>query len=336
MFSRGYSNVVSKEVILSLTSHEAIAAKYFGVKTFPCYINSPYRDDKRPSLRFAYTNSGELQWMDFGTAESGDIFALLMKVYNLNFQRVLEKIYNEMNLFSSFVHRPSNRHYGKRANYFVEVKVRKEEDFDYEYWKTYGVIDFKKWNIFPISMFKYTNSLTGNSNVIKADKYSYAFYEHQNGKHSIKIYQPYNTETYKWFSGHSRDVMDLLNFLPKTGNHLILASSRKDAINIWNNCDIPSISPQGEGYILSDYIIGNLKERFNHIHVLYDNDFDKPVNTGQKNAIQLCEKYQLSNIVIPSSTNCKDPSDLFKTSKIIYKEVMQEILPKNPLKNFIK
>lgn len=328
MFGRGYNNVVSKEVILSLTSQESILNHYLGVKKLPALINAPYRSDENPSLSID-TNNQDIIWYDYGLKIGGDLFSLLKKIYNLNFQRLLEKIYDDMNLFnSSPIYDPTKRHNKKGGvNYVVEVKVRDVEAFDHAYWRQYGVLNFTRWNIFPISMFKYTNVSTGSFNVIKADKYSYAFYENQNGRHSIKIYQPYNKGKYKWFSAHSKDVLDLLTFLPKTGNNLILTSSRKDAINIWNNFDIPSISPQGEGYILSDYIMADLKSKFKNIHVLYDNDFTKSFNPGQTHANILCDKYQLSNIVIPSEIGCKDPSDLYKTNKKLYQEVMKDILP---------
>ena len=337
MFAKGYNNVVSKEVILELTSEEAILNHYLGIKSLPMTINAPYRVDKAPSLHICY-NENCITWFDYGRNEGGDIFSLLMRIYNLNFQKVLEKIYNDMKLFDSFSGNKVKINYIKKkgsTTFSVEVKVRDIQKHDIEYWKSYGVTDFTSWNIYPISMFKYTNNFTGHSNVIRADKYSYAFYEYQNGKHSIKIYQPYNTTGYKWFSGHDSNVMDLLNYLPKTGNNLILASSRKDAVNIWSNSGIPSISPQGEGYTLSKHLIDSLKSRFVNLHVFYDNDFDKEDNPGQKDSQKICSSYGLNNIIIPSETGSKDPSDLYKNNKKLYKEVMHNILPTNTLKNFL-
>ena len=90
-------------------------------------------------------------------------------------------------------------------------------------------------------------------------------------------------------------------------------------------CGFNSVSPQSESTHPKDYIVEELKKRFNKVVVLFDNDFDNPDNPGRLNANKFCEKYKLTMIEIPSEYKSKDFSDLVKYHG---KEKAKEILTK--------
>ncbi|MBQ1960440.1 MAG: hypothetical protein II349_02840, partial [Akkermansia sp.] len=50
---------------------------------------------------------------------------------------------------------------------------------------------------------------------------------------------------------------------------------------IWSNTSIPAISLQGEGYIPKEHVVQQLKDRFEIVYVLYDNDFNSDINNGR-------------------------------------------------------
>ena len=65
--------------------------------------------------------------------------------------------------------------------------------------------------------------------------------------------------------------------------------------------------------IPDERLISELKERFNTIEILYDNDFNKEDNPGQAMAKKICNLYGFKNICLPKQFESKDPSDLVNT-----------------------
>ena len=141
----------------------------------------------------------------------------------------------------------------------------------------------------------------------------------------MKIYQPFS-ERMKWLSKHDSSVWDLWDRLPEKGNKLIITSSRKDALCIWENTGIPAISLQGEGYIPKEHVVQQLKDRFEIVYVLYDNDFNSDINNGRVFGETLSRKFNLRQIEIPTEWRCKDTSDLcYNWGRDIVKQVITEL-----------
>ena len=147
------------------------------------------------------------------------------------------------------------------------------------------------------------------------DKIAYAYFEWKDGKESIKLYQPYS-DRMKWLSKHDSSVWDLWTqvFKYKEKHHsdtVILTSSRKDAMCLWQNLKVPAMSLQGEGYIPKAQV---MKQVFD-VYLWYDNDFSHldGHNPGQEDAAKLVELFPgLKNVCIPDMYESKDPSDLYK------------------------
>ena len=74
-----------------------------------------------------------------------------------------------------------------------------------------------------------------------------------------------------------------------------------------------SIAMQSEMQIPDEKLISELKERFNTIEILYDNDFNKVTNPGQTMAKKIHDLYGFKNICLPVQFESKDPSDLVNT-----------------------
>lgn len=315
-----------------------ILERYMGITRIPCMIQSPLReDDKNPSFSL-FASGRNIYWKDFGTGDKGSIVKLMALLWNVTYKEALLKIKLDAGQKIPFFNL-IRRYKGKQHvinNSTISVKTREWKPWDKEYWNSYGIsLKFCNWcNVHPIShaFFTKTDEETGKKSTvcIPMDKYAYAYFEWKDDKQSIKLYQPYS-QTMKWLSKHDSSVWDLwkqaFQWADKKSNEaVILTSSRKDAMCLWENLKIPAMSLQGEGYIPKPQVMKQVFEKFKTVYLWYDNDYShKDDNPGQDNAKKLIESFHgLHNIVIPSEYQSKDPSDLVKNwGKDILKDIWQ-------------
>lgn len=289
-----------------------IAAYYLGVKSIPCLIASPLRQDKKPSFSLFSNNGEEVGFIDYSTREHGSIIDLLMRMWNCDFVEAKKRIANDMgdaklNISvgkSSYSSRISVR---TNSGIDLQCKVREWRDYDLEYWGSYGIS--LKWlkyaDVYPIS----------HKIVIKddisyafgADKYAYAYVEFKEGRTTLKIYQPFNTRGFKWANRHDRSVISLWTKVPPEGDRVCICSSLKDALCLWANTGIPALAIQGEGYGMSNTAVNELKRRFKKVYICLDND-----KAGLEDANHLASKTGFTNVVLPQFEGGKDISDLYK------------------------
>lgn len=331
-FSSGKSSV-SLDDILSKVTEADILSYYLGVTEVPCIINSPLRQDRRPSFGLYSPDGRRIYYTDLSTRDRGGLFDLLGSMWNCSYKEVLTRINEDISKFngSASIHTytpctvRSTSTYNKDTD--LQCKVRDWRDYDIEYWASYGIsLEWLKYaEVYPISHKIVIKG--GQRYVFVADKYAYAYVEHKEGKVTLKIYQPFNKAGYKWSSNIDRSVWSLWTKIPEYGDNLIISSSVKDCLNIMCNFKIPSICLQGEGYLPKPHIMEELKSRYKNIIIFFDNDFTNPDNPGHTDAVKLCKEYNLKMIEIPKEYKSKDPSDLFKKyGRDKYLEIMNEIL----------
>ena len=327
MVSKG-TDTISIDDVRRITTDYEVVNKYLGISVVPSNINSILREDKNPSLCiFPYKDS--LFFKDFGTNQSGNIYQLLSLYWNIPLNQVYRKIITDFNSNNklSCCKKSSKTIIKRKSNINIKVKIRDWKPWDIEYWSSYGIS--LKWleycDIFPISHIFLIHQ-NGEQLIISADKYAYVYIERKDNKVSLKIYQPYSTN-FKWMSKHDASVWDLWTKIPEKGDKLIITSSRKDALCLWANTGIPSLSLQGEGYVPKEKVINQLKERYNKIYVFYDNDFKNKVNNGRNYGRILAEKFNLQQIEIPTEYKSKDPSDLYKNwGKEVFLNVINQLI----------
>lgn len=311
MISSGESSV-SLEDIYRITTEAEIIHYYLGISDIPCKINSPLRLDRSPSFGLFSPNGSRITWIDFSSGERGGIFDLLSRMWNTSFKETLNRIYNDFNKFNGSAQVNSPK-YPRNPNIKIgnkdvkmECKIREWKKHDIEYWKSYGIsLEWLKFaNVHPISHKIIIKN--GQRYVFGADKYAYAYAEFKEGKTTLKIYQPYNKQGFKWSNKHDRSVISLWTKVPSTGDKICICSSLKDALCLWANTGIPALAIQGEGYTISDTAINELKKRFKNIYILLDND-----EAGLKDAEILASRTGFTNIVLPDINGAKDISDLY-------------------------
>lgn len=319
---------------ISLTDSQ-ILNRYLGISKFPCSICSPLRDDDNtPS--FSMIERGDVVfWKDFGTGEKGNAISLMAAIWNVTYSEALLKIKldteNKIPKISLIRKYKGKIHLTNNSE--IKVKIREFKDYDLEFWKSFGISKkmLKFSNVYAIShMFFYKDK---KEICVPADKYAYAYFEWKDDKESIKIYQPYS-QTIKWLSKHDSSVWDLwqqaFTFGKKNNDNIIITSSRKDAMCLWENLSVPAVSLQGEGYIPKPHVMQQVLDSFKNVYIWYDNDFGKEHNVGQEHAKNLINLYpSIINIVIPDIYKSKDPSDLVKNHSVkILKEIWTKKLEK--------
>lgn len=324
MVARG-SDSTSIEKVNDLYSDFDIAHKYLGITCVPEVINSPLRQDNNPSLGLFINNRANSLWFkDFGSGEKGSLYDLLAKMWNVSKDKVYDRILEDMPA-PALIRKHGVKVYRKSAGK-VEVRVREWRDYDIAYWDSYGVsLPWLKFGeIYPISHIIITKN--EHSYPIPAEKYAYVYVERKDGIVSFKIYQPYSKE-YKWMSKHDSSVWDLWTKIPEKGDKLIITSSRKDALAIWSNTGIPALSLQGEGYIPKEHVVQQLKDRYNKVYVLYDDDFQSEENHGRMYGKMIAERFNVTQIEIPEKWKSKDPSDVVKNhGREVLKQIIYELV----------
>lgn len=311
-FSSGKSSVSLNDILSKVTEAD-ILSYYLGVTEVPCIINSPLRQDRRPSFGLYSSDGIRIFYIDLATKDSGGLFDLLSKMWNCSFKEVLSKINEDISKFcggaSIHSYTPcairSTSSYNKDTD--LQCKVRDWRSYDIEYWASYGItLEWLKYaEVYPISHKIVIKD--GHRYVFGADKYAYAYVEHKEGKVTLKIYQPFNKTGYKWSNKHDKSVISLWTKVPEYGDKICICSSLKDALCLWANANIPSLSIQGEGYNMSDTAISELKRRYKEIYILLDND-----EAGLKDGLSLSESTGFTNVVLPKFEGGKDISDAFK------------------------
>ena len=313
MVSRGSTSKDIKEILENLND-STILQRYFGLsdKRLPIKINSPYRKDENPSLSFYANKDGKIKFKDFGTGENGSLIDLLAKIWGVTFKDAAVKIYSDLQ-DAIEVTSTTNKKISRPKNSLtaIKVKTRSWQDWDIAYWESYGIsLPWLKFgDVYPVSKIFYIRGK--ETIVINAEKYAYCYVEGKDNNVSIKVYQPFSKK-YKWSSKHDSSVWDLWAKLPEKGDKLIITSSRKDALTLWENTGIPSVSMQGEGYLPKPHVMNQLLERFTKVYILYDNDFDSEQNWGRIDGNKIASAYNIKQIEIPEEYHSKDPSDLVR------------------------
>ena len=311
-FSKGNDSVCLSD-ILSKVTEAAILSYYLGVTEVPCIINSPLRQDRRPSFGLYSHDGKRIFYTDLSTRDRGGLFDLLGQMWGCSYKEVLTKINNDISKFcgSTNIHSytpcaiRSTTNHNKSTD--LQCKVRDWKDYDIEYWASYGItLEWLKY----AEGYRISHKIIikdGQRYVFAADKYAYAYVEHKEGKVTLKIYQPYNTSGYKWSNKHDNSVVGLWTKVPEYGDIICICSSLKDALCLWANAEIPSLTLQGEGYRMSNTAISELKRRYKQVFICLDND-----EPGLKDAQKLAEETGFTNVVLPHFDEGKDISDLFK------------------------
>ena len=326
---------LTKENLMKVVQDVDIFALYTGKPVAAkASILSPLREEKRPSFGYFIGKSGEICFNDFVLGK-GDCIKFVQLYFGLNFYDAMSRVVIDFNLTNDFYFRDLGEGVKSftlqdRSAILKQINVkpnfgikRREWDLhDYQYWYKYGITKetLIAYNVFPISYL-----ITGD-HTIKADKYAYAYVEYKDGRETFKVYQPFS-KYIKWLSSHDDSVWQGWNQLPEKGEILIVTKSLKDVMSITEVLKIPSVALQSETIKPKNKIIDELKQRFDDVYILYDNDYTKKVNWGERFSKELAVEHGLYFSQIPESYASKDFSDLVDNiGEIKAKETWDNVL----------
>lgn len=314
------SSISKTEIFNKFSETEVLCAVFPEITEIPCLICSPLRTDSNPSFSIYMDNNNHIRFKDHGnTGIQGGLIDLLCKYWNCTFNQCIDKICTLMIKESDITIKPKQiRTFTRKESDTLsklQVTIRPWRDYDYEYWKSYGIT--RRWlkyaEIYPISYKIITkkDSLTdkGKKYVFPTDKYAYCFVERKEGKLQLKVYQPFNKNGFKWCSKMNASVIGLWTKIPEYGDRVIICSSLKDALVISCQLHIPTLCLQGEGYNISDTAIKELKRRYKKIFISFDTD-----EAGKMDGKKLAERTGFTNVVPDLGTE-KDFSDYYRSLK---------------------
>ena len=313
---------LSKEAVLKKISEYQIFSYYLG-RDFKSGIvmNSPFRQDDKPSFSLFTDKRGTIRYKDFGTGESGDCFSFIQKKFNIHFFDALIQINSDFNLelmYSQYGYK-SREYTGyrtdiKQLNFVpkrsINVKTQAFTFVDENYWGQYGIDKnlLKIYNVFSCKCV-FVGDRTVATYVNNNPIYGYLFYK--DNEYTWKIYRPLSLTGYKWMSNTNRTIFQGWDQLPRKSNMLIITKALKDVM-VLRTLGFTSVALQNEITNIKDTVTHELYERFNDIYIL--NDFDL---TGVKGANKLRKRYGFKPIFLQSfktrSNGFKDIADYRKS-----------------------
>lgn len=337
--ARKASKLLSREHIFEQINSLAIFEKYLNIsiKRLPTTIKSPFRSDKRPSFCIYGRNQDNLRFQDKATQQQGGAIDFVMLLFSLNFYEALVKINEDFDLKLAYL----------KGNYDIQkthetvvipkvltqpdkkITIKLNKDYqgnhifsekDIDYWSQFEITPeyLNKHNVKSVQHVFINDELFISSS---EDNPIYAYVYFYNNEVYYKIYRPFS-KSFKFFNdfrGITRELLHGGRLIPKDGgDKLIITKSVKDNM-VLDACGFNSISVQSEGTHILKKHMDWLRKKWNSIYLLYDNDWNKSENWGQKHADKIILKYPyIKNIKIPSIHKSTDPADLIKKYKMRY------------------
>lgn len=306
-----FRNNIDKDFILNKLSEETIFSYYLGFLIKPGKLFcSKLRSDKNPTCSFYRNKSGILYYHDFATGDTFNCFSYVMKLYNCSYHKALQLIAEDFGLIDK-TSKVSPKFYSvqkveSNKQTLIQVEIKDFSEHELKWWNSYGITKkiLKKFNIYSC------NTVFLNGNIIAKSSQSSPIYGYYFGKkeniEQWKIYFP-KRNNFRFLNNISTKIIQGYHQLPEKGKLLVITKSMKDNMALYSY-GIPAISPNSENLFIPNSMLENLKQRFEKIIVLYDQD-----RAGKYNLAKIRRNYpELNYFVIPKKYNAKDFSDLRK------------------------
>jgi hypothetical protein len=284
---------------------------------------SPLRQDNKPTCAFFKGKSGTLYFKDFATNDCLDFVNVVMSKYSCNYYKALKIIAEDFGYIKSKTSKtvtikPQPK-FEETKQTFIQVEIKEFDKHELKWWESYGITKdiLKKFNIFSCKTIFLNGRVFAQSSQ-HSPIYGYYFGKKE-GIEQWRIYFPKNQKSgYKFIGNVNMKTIQGFRQLPKEGKVLVITKSMKDLM-VFYSLGIPAIAPNSENIFISDKVLEDLKKRFKHIFLLFDNDLP-----GVRFTNKIRKKYpELIVTLIPRNSGAKDLSDYYvafgrdKTLKLI-------------------
>jgi hypothetical protein len=279
-------------------------------------ISNPFVAEKQqtPSFNiFCALPQHEWRYKDFATDDDGSCFDLVMKLFNVSFTEALEIINRDLclNLEATFKTSPPPKQTApEQSKPNFSIKKRQFSEAEIAFWNKYNISTetLQRYNVAALEEFSNV-SKEGKPYTVRSspDKFIFAY----DNATWLKLYKPLDEKQYKFQYLGIKEQGYIFGWkqLPDKGEKLFITGGEKDVMSLAAQ-GFNAISLNSETATLDKSIADELKLRFNHIIVLYDNDA-----TGIKQSEILSVTHGFHKITLPTiPNNGKDISDYFATS----------------------
>jgi hypothetical protein len=309
---------IDKDFILSRVSEEEIFERY-GVPVKQGIFRSPLRKDLHPTCRFYRNMKGKLILHDFAGHFNGDCFDVVMKIKGLKYWDALKDIARTFHIISGAPRHPvmSAITIGPRTLCDIRIKSMPWDDQHLSWWEEYGITreTLDRYDVVQIDRVWLNGALYYNRGHARGEVvFAYKF-----GLLDYKVYFPTRSKTR--FLHNNPDLLQGYNQLVPTISRqplIVITKAMKDVMCL-HEYGIPAIAPMSETSVVSDSVLDDLKEQYEHVFALYDRD-----RVG-KCALLNFKKRGVTPLLMPKGTT-KDFSDLCKKDLRAAGELVQNTL----------
>jgi|GEM_PF-4893275 len=262
-----FSCVSDREVFEYYTSQEVKIGK-----KVKCGIHS----DKNPSMTYYLHNTtNRLQFKCFACGKFGSVITYVRELYNLGYHEALERISQDFKLTATSV--PVNlivKTHEVIPHKIADTKIipiiRSFSEVDFNYWSSFHIsLDtVLEYDVNPCeSVYLVKN---GVWNLVATHSNNNPIYCYNvNGRY--KIYRPLDLYGKKWMGTTKEGDIQGAKQLNHSGLVLIITSSLKDVM-VFKTMGYEAVAFGSEGAKIPESWIKEMRLRFEHLVVYYDND----------------------------------------------------------------
>ena len=304
---------ITKELILSRFSEEQLMEYYLHIPVKKGLFRSPLRRDKQPTCSFYRNKSGTLIFKDFATGQHLNVFDVVQSIFKCNYFESLRIIANDFGIVrdSALRKNPGKINLNPikikdKEISKIQIEVQEFTDSELKWWGKYGISKdiLKRFDVYSCKHVFLNDQLFAESQQ-HCPIFGYYGKKYQ-GLELWRCYFPKRT-SFRFITNWPSKKIQGYDQLPKKGKLLVITKSMKDSMCLYS-CGITACAPNSENLFIPDKVLEDLKNRFENIVVLYDND-----RPGLYNMAKIRKEHpELTYVFIPKRYGSKDISDFYK------------------------
>ena len=304
---------ITKELILSRFSEEQLMEYYLHIPVKKGLFRSPLRRDKQPTCSFYRNKSGTLIFKDFATGQHLNIFDVVQTIFRCNYFDSLRIIANDFGIVrDNTLHKNPGKinlnpiKIKDKEISKIQIEVQEFTDSELKWWGRYGISKdiLKRFDVYSCKHVFLNDQLFAES-----QQHCPIFGYYGKKYHGLELWRCYfpKRTSFRFITNWPSKKIQGYDQLPKKGKLLVITKSMKDSMCLYS-CGITACAPNSENLFIPDKVLEDLKNRFENIVVLYDND-----RPGLYNMAKIRKEHpELTYVFIPKRYGSKDISDFYK------------------------
>lgn len=304
---------ITKELILSRFSEEQLMEYYLHIPVKKGLFRSPLRRDKQPTCSFYRNKSGTLIFKDFATGQHLNVFDVVQSIFRCDYFESLRIIANDFGIVrDNALHKNPGKinlnpiKIKDKEISKIQIEVQEFTDSELKWWGRYGISKdiLKRFDVYSCKHVFLNDQLFAES-----QQHCPIFGYYGKKYHSLELWRCYfpKRTSFRFITNWPSKKIQGYDQLPKKGKLLVITKSMKDSMCLYS-CGITACAPNSENLFIPDKVLEDLKNRFENIVVLYDND-----RPGLYNMAKIRKEHpELTYVFIPKRYGSKDISDFYK------------------------